>query len=69
MGQAENMKSAAKIVPHCWKDSVEDAEERFRYASDEWAEAFLHRGTCMLAAGHEGPHEFTDDSKVLVRFE
>jgi hypothetical protein len=25
-------------------------------------------GTCMLPDGHDGPHEFTDDEKVLVSF-
>jgi len=24
--------------------------------------------TCMLTAGHKGPHEFTRDDEIIVRF-
>lgn len=51
-------------MTHCWKGNDEDIE----FGSDEWAEAFLNPATCMLEAGHEGPHEFVPDSEIGVTF-
>ena len=56
-------------ILHCWKDSVEHAEELFGYGSDRYWEVFSMRiGTCMLSAGHEGPHSFTPDDEIGVIF-
>ena len=57
------------MTVHCWKDQLEDAEERFGVGSDEWAAAYdSPGGTCMLSDGHDGPHEFTSDDRVVVSF-
>lgn len=58
-----------KIRPHCWKDRTEYAAERFGFGSDQWAKAFAKGGgTCLLPSGHAGPHRFTSDSKIVVKF-
>ncbi len=61
--------SCGPTRPHCWKDSLEAVEDRHGYASPEWfaAEA-AQRGSCMLLAGHEGPHEFTPDTDIFIDF-
>ncbi len=52
-----------KPVLHCWHGNTEDLE----FGSDEWAEAFVQgRATCLLPAGHDGPHEYTPDSEIVV---
>ncbi len=58
-----------EIAIHCWKDKAEDAEERYGVGSSEWAEAHVEGGTCMLPAGHEGPHVFTPDGEIGVTFQ
>jgi hypothetical protein len=58
---------------NCWKDEKECIEEIFGRDSQEWFdcwERYEHGGrTCMLAAGHEGSHEWTRDSDITVSFE
>ena len=57
------------MAVHCWKDQLEDAEERFRIGSKEWAAVYDGPGgSCMLPIGHDGPHEFTPDDQVVVDF-
>lgn len=53
---------------HCWEDRAYWAEQTYGFASEEWAEAFLENGTCMLPAGHDGPHVFTPDTQIGVTF-
>ena len=54
---------------HCWKDEGEDLEERFGFHSPEHLRIYEGPGgTCLLSAGHEGPHEFTPDTDVGVSF-
>jgi hypothetical protein len=55
-------------MAHCWKDKAEFIEDEGGYNSEEWAEAFLHSGTCMLEAGHEGDHIFTPDDEITITF-
>lgn len=60
-----------KRVVHCWRGRREDIEERVGYLSDEYiAEAADPKpdGTCLLLDGHDGPHAFTPDSEITVRF-
>lgn len=56
---------------HCWKDQGEHVEE-----TEGW-DAYLmfayghegdksRGGTCFLPASHLGPHEFTDDSEIII---
>ena len=43
----------------------------FTAAIDEHIATYLDDfidGTCMLPAGHEGPHEFTPDDQIEVTF-
>ena len=51
---------------HCW----EDYEWTLEIGSPEWVEAKI-RGvgaTCLLERGHEGPHQWTSDDQIVVRF-
>lgn len=54
----------SKIIPHCWMGNDEVVE----WGSDAWAEAERHPATCMLEAGHKGPHEFIPHSEIEVTF-
>lgn len=52
-------------ILHCWQGENDENE----VGSDEWAEIFLRGdGTCMLPDGHDGPHAFTPDDRLFVRF-
>jgi hypothetical protein len=42
---------------NCWEDR--------REFYDDWD---LPAGTCLLPDGHDGPHEFTDDSDIIIQF-
>jgi len=54
---------------HCWKDRHEHVTETHGFGSDEWIASFCEPGaTCMLDAGHGGPHEWTDDGDIGVSF-
>lgn len=56
-------------VLHCWKDKGEWVDEEFGFGSQEWVEVYLFGGaTCLLEAGHEGPHEWTSDKDIVVSF-
>lgn len=51
---------------HCWAGYLESLE----FGSEEWVEAFdKGDATCLLPDGHEGPHEWTPDSDIMVRFD
>jgi len=56
-------------MAHCWKDKAEFIEEKVGYNSEEWADAFLQNGTCMLEAGHKGDHIFTSDDEITITFD
>jgi hypothetical protein len=52
-------------VLHCWADEA----GQYEVGSNEWAEAYAHGGgTCMLPAGHDGPHVFTPDDEIVIVF-
>lgn len=61
---------------HCWMGLTEWLEgEGVEPYSDEWLRRMLAieelRGegssyTCMLEDGHEGPHEWTNDSDIFL---
>jgi len=42
-------------VLHCWAEGPRDARDI--------------GSTCMLADQHEGPHQFTPDDRIMVRFD
>ena len=44
-----------KHIVHCWEDGPRTDDDCGT--------------TCMLLDGHEGPHEWTRDDQVSVRFE
>jgi hypothetical protein len=54
------------VMVHCWQGKREHTE----FGSQEWHDTFLDDGdgTCMLDDGHDGPHEFTPDSQIIVQF-
>ena len=50
---------------HCWAGE----SDQYEIGSDEWVKIVARGdGTCMLLDGHEGPHVFTPDSEIEVRF-
>lgn len=52
-------------VLHCWKGAGDDDE----VGSDAWVEArvaYPNGATCMLPAGHDGPHEYTPDDQIII---
>ena len=64
---------------HCWtgrKEWTEEAYEKEHGAGSWWgSDAHVATyaddwkdGTCMLEAGHDGPHDFTNDDEIGVRF-
>ena len=63
------MTNGEKIV-HCWEGKGEWIEERFGFRSQEYLEylADEDRCTCMLPRGHDGPHEWTPDKNIVIRF-
>jgi hypothetical protein len=61
---------------HCWKDEREHLADVHGWGTDAYWNAWALTwdgdvsldGTCMLEAGHDGPHEFTPDSDIGVTF-
>ena len=56
---------------HCWKGAVEDIEERYGFHSPEHIECYLNEmshSTCMLWENHKGPHVWTFDGNIEIRF-
>lgn len=59
---------------HCWADRYEVESESLEWGSPEWAELWIetHEGnggaTCLLPGGHDGPHEWTPDSAIVIQF-
>lgn len=45
---------------HCWADPRDGLEL--------WESIDVPGATCLLADGHDGPHEFVPDFEVTVRF-
>ena len=44
-----------KPICHCWEDGPETEDGCST--------------TCMLLEGHQGPHEWTRDDKIMITFE
>jgi len=63
-------------VNHCWKGKREWIEETQGVGSPEWcaivgdyySDEPYHDATCLLPAGHDGPHDFTPDEEIMVSF-
>ena len=53
------------MIAHCWQDNA----EIHNFGSEKWVEAFLNPATCMLEAGHDGPHFFTPDEEIMIAFD
>jgi len=53
---------------HCWTDKGEWVTNEYGMDSDEMMDAWFHPATCMLAHGHDGPHEWTLDEDITVAF-
>jgi hypothetical protein len=66
---------------HCWesrRESIMEEIEREAPGGDwnkspranEWLAAFWsdENATCLLEDGHDGPHEWTPDSSITIRF-
>lgn len=54
---------------HCWHDFHEWLRETYGVASDEYIDQREKpSASCLLWDGHEGPHEWTDDTQIVVRF-
>lgn len=60
----------SKIV-HCWTSEREWIEETYGDKSDEYFDFMVSdkpNRSCVLLHGHDGPHEWTDDENIVVRF-
>jgi hypothetical protein len=57
-------------VSRCWKDRAEHVEEQHGLWSPAHIRALYYQSsvTCMLAAEHEGDHEWTQDDQIGVQF-
>ena len=53
---------------HCWLGKEEWAEKEFGRFSPEHLAALDEGGTCMLPAGHDGPHAWTPDDEIGITF-
>jgi hypothetical protein len=62
------MNDAERIL-HCWQDKREWMARTHGEHSDEAIDTYMNgNGTCLLPAGHEGPHEWTPDDQIVVTF-
>jgi hypothetical protein len=56
---------------HCWTSKREWCEQTYGHASTEYLDTYDIPGgdaTCLLPAGHDGPHEWTPDGGIVVEF-
>ena len=55
---------------HCWHDEGEYLEGTCGLRSPEHCDYILsdRRRTCMLPEGHSGPHVWTDNDQIVVKF-
>jgi hypothetical protein len=56
---------------HCWKSRLEWLSETYGDNSDEYLSALVSEdgaATCMLEDHHDGPHEWTPDSQIIITF-
>ena len=52
---------------HCWADEADYAANEHGWCSDEHIDVLRRgNGTCMLEAGHDGPHEWTPDADIEI---
>ncbi|MBM4321578.1 MAG: hypothetical protein FJ125_16955 [Deltaproteobacteria bacterium] len=52
---------------HCWQDRLDWVwQQGAKLGSPEYLDALEHPATCMLPAGHEGPHEWTPDEEIVI---
>lgn len=59
------MQSMIDRILHCWHGENDDNE----ISSDGWIEIFIRgEGTCLLPAGHDGPHVYTSDDEFVIVF-
>lgn len=69
----DEQQTPARVL-HCWAGRYEVESEGLEWGSAAWAELWIatHEdnggATCMLEAGHEGPHEWTPDGEITVEF-
>lgn len=56
---------------HCWESKIDWIEQTYGDKSDQYYEymaSLVPSGTCLLPSGHDGPHAWTDDEEIVVRF-
>ena len=53
---------------HCWKDYRDWIEEMGKKGTEEWLATFDNNKTCMAKPGHDGQHEWTEDSIISISF-
>lgn len=60
---------ARRFLPlHCWADYRSWLSEMGREGSDEWLATLDNNRTCMLEPLHRGPHEWTKDDEIAIKF-
>ena len=53
-------------MSYCFYDKSEWAEDKFGLWSDEYIEAIVNDGICLLPLDHEGDHVFTPDDQFAI---
>ncbi len=59
------------MLHHCWTGKGEWLSDTYGEFSEQYGEYIAAGGmseTCMLAKGHEGPHEFVPDDQIIITF-
>jgi hypothetical protein len=62
---------AEKQTPRCWADKAEHLAKEHGEYSPQHVNAMYGAGgnaTCLLPEGHDGPHDWTSDSEIVVTF-
>ena len=55
---------------HCWQDWLDWVwQQGAKLGSPEYLHAIEHPATCMLPAGHHGPHAWTPDNAIVIDFQ
>lgn len=65
-GERASASKAGGHVAHCWADQREHMEALYGWRSAEYQDC--PGGTCLLPDGHDGPHAWTPDSEIAIRF-
>lgn len=52
--------------PICWQSKAAWAEDVFGAQSTAHGNAVINPATCMMPAGHAGPHVWVPDTEIMI---